>query len=294
MEIKTEDPGVKGVRKAVKDYIKRNPDFEKIIVFYGTVMEAQQKALERIDFSLTVDPGELDRKLSEGRPLLENEPINIDTVELRNLVIKICDVIDMEKPGGFPGCEELLKWNGLVPENIEDTRLKVVSGERLDLGEDFAGKDEKLISNILWEAFSPYYRKYASILEIEIDQSLWQRGNCPICGSNPIMGKFRGEDGLWLLECSLCHSLWNVQRARCPFCRNGREGSLSYLYLDGDSKYRAQYCESCHYYLKTIDLRDSGRGCLLPLEDLITVELDQAAKEEGLKPASEYCASDSD
>ncbi|MBN1289082.1 MAG: formate dehydrogenase accessory protein FdhE [Actinobacteria bacterium] len=288
MEIKTEDPGVKGVRKAVKDCVKRNPEFEKIIVFYGTVMEAQQKALDKIDCPVELAGEEKTRRLMDGKPLLKDEAIEVDQVQFRNLVTRICGAIDMEKPEGFSRCEELLKWGGLDPGNIEQTRMKVISGEDLNLGEGWTGEEDKLVSNLLWEAFSPYYRKYASILEIGLDQSLWQRGNCPICGANPLMGKFREEDGLWLLECSLCHSLWNVQRARCPFCRNGREGSLRYLYLDGNDRYRAQYCEGCHSYIKTIDLRDSGRGCLLPLEDLVTVELDQAAKEEGLRPASEY------
>lgn len=292
MELKTEDPGVKGVRKAVKDCIKRNPEFEKIIVFYGTVMEAQQKALEKINCSVRLSADEINRSISEGVPLLEGRKIDVDSVEFRGLVKKIGNAVDMEKPGGFPGLDKLLNWSGLEPENIEKTRKAVVSGEVLEPGGGWSDSDTKLVSNILWEAFSPFYRKCGSILEINLDQSSWQKGNCPICGANPLMGKFRAEDGLWLLECSLCHSLWNVQRARCPFCGNGREGSLNYLYLDGNDKYRVQYCEGCRYYVKTIDLRDSGRRCLLPLEDLITVELDQAAKEEGLKPASEYMAQD--
>jgi FdhE protein len=98
------------------------------------------------------------------------------------------------------------------------------------------------------------------------------------------MGLFRSEDGLWLVECSLCHTLWNIQRARCPFCDES-EGSLDYLYIEDDGGQRVQYCSSCKVYVKTVNLRDSERGLSLPLEDIVTAELDLAAAGEGLKPA---------
>ncbi len=99
------------------------------------------------------------------------------------------------------------------------------------------------------------------------------------------MGRFRGEDGLWLVECSLCHTQWNVQRASCPFCPESF-GSLEYLYIEGDAGRRVLYCSSCKLYLKTVDLRDSERKALLPLEDIVTYDLDLAAGQEGLTPAA--------
>jgi FdhE protein len=99
------------------------------------------------------------------------------------------------------------------------------------------------------------------------------------------MGVFRKEDGLWLLECALCHALWNVQRAWCPFCEGGKQGSLEYLFVDGDSGHRVQYCSVCRQYVKTVDMRDSDDEVVLPLEDIVTVLLDEVAVREGLRPA---------
>lgn len=288
MKIKTEDPGTNGVKKSVKAYIKRNPEFKKAILLYGAVMEAQQKALKEIKCSDEMGPDEIERKLSDGKPLLEGHPIEVDSRELRGLVSTIEGVIDAERKDGAGLSARLSSWSGLEPENIDDTRARVVSGKTLDLDGEWSEKDMQIALNILWEAFSPFYRKYGSILEANLDHSLWQRGFCPICGGRPLMGKFRGDDGLWLLECSLCHSLWNVKRASCPFCSSGSEGSLNYLYLDGNSTYRAQYCDNCKFYVKTVDLRESEGVSLLPLEDIITMDLDLAATEEGLKPASGY------
>jgi FdhE protein len=57
------------------------------------------------------------------------------------------------------------------------------------------------------------------------------------------------------------------------------------MYIEGDPGRRVQYCESCKDYVKTVDLRESQRDVLLPLEDIVTVELDNAAAMEGLKAA---------
>ena len=99
------------------------------------------------------------------------------------------------------------------------------------------------------------------------------------------MGFFRSEDGLWLVECSLCHTLWNIQRASCPFCSESL-GALDFLYIEDEPGKRVQYCTSCKVYVKTVDLREKDTAVLLPLEDIVTAELDLAAAEEGLRPAS--------
>lgn len=250
-------------------------------------MEAQQKVMREIDCSIEMESAEIERKLRDGEPLLEKGSIEVDPGKLRGLVSVIADVIDAETKDGFSGSGKILNWSGLDPENIGDTEERVVSGGTLE-ADGWTEEENRLASNILWEAFSPFYRKYGSIFESNLDHSLWQRGYCPVCGCGPLMGKFRSEDGLWLLECNLCHTMWNVKRASCPFCDGGPEGSLKYLYLDGKNNCRVQYCECCRFYVKTINLRDSERESLLPLEDITTMELDQAALEEGLKPASGY------
>ena len=100
-----------------------------------------------------------------------------------------------------------------------------------------------------------------------------------------MIGQYRSEDGLWVVECALCHTGWNVQRAACPFC-TGSQGSLDYLYIADDKTRRANYCKACGKYVKTVDSRDGEDTVLLPLEDIVTADLDLAASDEGLTPAT--------
>ncbi|MCG2796697.1 MAG: formate dehydrogenase accessory protein FdhE [Actinomycetia bacterium] len=283
--LRTEDPGVKGVRKAVKEYVKRYPDYADALGMYGSIMEAQQEALQEVASPPRPSAGEIEGRLKEGTPLIEPRDLEIDPALFREVAGRICRIVE-GRPDGFTHCDDILSWDGLDDEGFTVTRDLVLAGEGLEIGLEWrSDSDREITSNVLWEGLVPFYRKYSSICESEVDHSYWQRGFCPICGSPPLIGMFRPGDGLWVLECSLCHTLWNVIRARCPFCDKGVEGSLSYLYIDEDRLNRVQYCESCRYYVKTLDLRDSERGGLLPLEDIVTVRLDLAAKKEGLKPA---------
>ncbi len=281
-------PGVEAVRESVAFYVKHYPDYADALRMYGAIMEVQQAALEEISCSLdAMSPEDVEASLRSGKPLLDPFSFEIDVAEFRVLAYRICLAIDKLKVGGFSYREELLSWEGLSDERFSDTRNKVLSGEKLDFvptGES-AERNLAFAGSILWEALVPFYRKSASIQPVEMEQSLWRRGKCPVCGCVPLMGKFRKEDGLWLVECSLCHTLWNVQRAQCPFCDDSH-GSLEFLYLDNDESKRASYCKACKRYVKVVDLRDGGVDVLLPLEDIVTVKLDLAAKKKGLNRAS--------
>jgi FdhE protein len=283
--VETVNPGTDAVGEFVDAYIVEHPEFAEALRMYGAIMEAQQSALESIPCPTSaLEPGQWEVRLASGQSLLDPRDVEIDAAGFRALVARICKVLDEARPDGLSYRDELSAWDGLSEERIERTRDMVLSGEELDFrpSSELSPEDLELVRNILWEALTPFYRKSAEAVASDLEQSLWQRGSCPVCGGNPLMGKYRREDGLWLVECSLCHTLWNLQRARCPFCDES-EGSLEYLFIDEDKSRRVNYCSKCKRYVKTVDVRESDKDALLPLEDLITVQLDLAASQEGLK-----------
>ncbi len=284
----TEDPGVKGVRKSVGKQKRRFPEYADALEMYGSIMEVQQEALEKVVPAAGPSAGEIEDSLKEGTPLLDPGDLDIDLALFREIVGKIIRVLE-GRPDGFPYHDDVLSWNGLSDEGFATTRDLVLAGEGLEIDLEWRSDDDReLVSNVLWEGLVPFYRKYGSICESDVDHSYWMKGFCPICGGPPLIGMFRPGDGLWVLECRLCHTHWNVMRARCPFCDEGVEGSLSYLYIDEDTQDRVQYCENCRQYVKTVDRRDSEREGLLTLDEIVTVRLDLAAKKEGLKPATGF------
>lgn len=284
--VDTVDPGVEGAREAVEEYVKKYPELEGALKLYGAVMELQQAVMEEVECPVERGAEEVEARLRSLVPIIDATELTVDGTLYRRLVGDICGVMERMRPDGFPHAGELSSWEGLSDENLPHTTELVLQGKELPVTGSWDGEPERtLATNILWEALAPFYRKCGTILAFRMDQALWQRGYCPVCGSAPLMGLFREEDGLWLVECSLCHTMWNVQRASCPFCPESL-GALEYLYIGDDSTRRVQYCSSCRVYLKTVDLRGSGREVLLPLEDIVTCDLDLAARQEELNPAS--------
>ncbi|MBE0481431.1 MAG: formate dehydrogenase accessory protein FdhE, partial [Dehalococcoidia bacterium] len=53
---------------------------------------------------------------------------------------------------------------------------------------------------------------------------------------------------------------------------------------DERNLYRLYLCEQCKSYLKAIDLRQAGENILVPLERLLTVDMDRQGQEEGYRP----------
>jgi FdhE protein len=280
--IETVNPGAEVVRESVEDYVRRYPDYADALRMYGAIMEEQQSALESISCNLEpLDAEEQEARLRGGETLFDPRDLEVDGALFRELVAKICAAVDTHRPGGFTYCERLASWDGLSDGNLDDTREKLLTGAELGFTPDgdLSEAERELVKNILWEALAPFYRVCASMLSSKMEQSSWLKGFCPVCGGAPLMGKYRQDDGLWLVECSLCHTLWNIQRASCPFCDES-EGSLEFLYIGDEGGLRANYCKACRRYVKTIDLRDSEKDVLMPLEDIVTIQLDLAARKD--------------
>lgn len=270
------------VERLVESYSLGYPELADAIEMYGEVMLVQLEALERIECDVEFTDGLVEARFLELKPVLEPGQPSIDPAVFRETVGKISAVVADRAPGGFSHVEDLLEWEGLSDGRLEATREAVLEGEDPGLPDEW-GDDRETAKKILWEALAPFYMSCGRILQSLNEPVLWLRGVCPVCGSPPLIGQFRQEDGLWLLECSLCHSWWYVHRADCPFCSRP-SGRLEFLFLEGEKDRRVQYCSECRTYVKTIDLREGDAGTLLPLEDIVTAQLDEAAAVEGLKP----------
>jgi FdhE protein len=288
IKVETEDPGVSGVRAAVEKYRGRFPQYSDSLGFYGAIMEVQQKALDEVECAIDLSHVDVDGRLREGKPILDVLELEIPPRDLLRVAGEICAAMEERGALGGRSSKEFLSWMGQDRERIEKIRKMVLAGQgRLEDLPGAEGVSGIPVEGIVWESLAPFLRKCAASLEGRIDHSLWLRGYCPICGGNPLMGVYEAGGGRWMLECSLCHSLWNVKRASCPFCRDSEEGSLEYFYPQDERSYRVQYCKKCGNYIKTVDLREKSGGAMLPLDNIVTelMGLDRAAEQEGLKPA---------
>lgn len=143
-----------------------------------------------------------------------------------------------------------------------------------------------MLTLLVATAMKPFLSAYAEVLLPEIKQEFWRRRYCPICGGRPDFAYLDKERGARWLLCSRCDAEWLFQRLECPGCGSQDQKSLAY-YTDDKGLSRLYVCEECKGYLKAIDLRQTEEEILLPLERLLSLELDVQAQRQGYRTCAE-------
>jgi FdhE protein len=78
----------------------------------------------------------------------------------------------------------------------------------------------------------------------------------------------------------LCAHQWNFRRIYCPACGEEREPQMAFYSAPEISHVRVDVCDSCHHYLKTVDLTKYGYAVPV-VDELATIPLDLWAVEHG-------------
>ena len=143
--------------------------------------------------------------------------------------------------------------------------------------------DTPLMEACIGAALAPFLAAHSEALSELVAQELWRRKSCPICGGVADFAFLEKDQGAKWLMCSRCSMEWLFQRIQCPYCGTQKHESLAYR-TNSQGLYRLYTCEECHCYIKAIDLRKAGSDVLLPLEGILTVDLDRQAKEANYRP----------
>ena len=150
------------------------------------------------------------------------------------------------------------------------------------------GLDVPLTSTVLWLTLFPVLASIRTGLEPLLRAAPWQQGYCPICGSFPKLGEFRGLEQIRWLRCSLCAAQWELSRLRCFYCGNRDHRQLGYLYVEGEEgKCRAATCDRCGRYVKMVSALTPLSAPQLLVTDLATMHLDLLAADRGFAPPGE-------
>ncbi len=141
--------------------------------------------------------------------------------------------------------------------------------------------DEFLVVTLLDYAVRPALRAGRERVESLIRAATWELPSCPGCGAPPLLGELRA-DGERVLRCGRCAAQWSFSRLACVWCGETDHHRLSYLHRDGEAEFRrADVCESCRHYLKSIATLAPLTPHALLTEDLATAALDLVAIERG-------------
>jgi len=133
---------------------------------------------------------------------------------------------------------------------------------------------------LAWIFLQPYAEYLAGHRESAIVEGT--PSTCPLCGCKPIVGVLRSEgDGAKKsLVCMLCAHEWAFRRIYCPACGEEREPQMAYYSAPEIAHVRVDVCDTCHTYLKSIDLTKTGLAVPV-VDELATIPLDLWARQHG-------------
>lgn len=105
---------------------------------------------------------------------------------------------------------------------------------------------------------------------------------CPRCGSAPLLGVLRpeGDGGKRHLMCSFCLQEWEFRRIYCAACGEAAEQKLPVYVAEQFRHIRVEACETCKFYVRTIDLTTDGNAVPM-VDDLAAIPLSLWADEHG-------------
>jgi FdhE protein len=115
-------------------------------------------------------------------------------------------------------------------------------------------------SLIAWTFLQPYAEHLADHTEPAETQAA--PALCPLCSAKPQVGVLRqqGDGAKRSLICSLCATEWEYRRIVCPACGEENVDKLPVYVAEQLSHVRVEACDTCHHYIKTIDLTKDGRA----------------------------------
>jgi FdhE protein len=277
------EDGAEFVRRAAAGILAARPVYAEVIGFYGELFVAQEEIRPRVHIEPFRLPPEMARVKRRGHlPLIQVEEMRFDPEAGRSLLEELCRIaVDHRTELSAPAqalrersAEASALFQGFLRE--DENRLQQAAAD--------VGVDASALSFFLYHSLRPSLcRCEQDLAGFVVDESSWEKGYCPVCGSQPALAQLDAE-GRRSLFCSFCWHRWPAPRTACPFCGNGDPGRLAYLYSEEEKDHRLDLCDACRKYVKTIDGRNLPRPFYPPLEQVATLHLDLKAAESGYEP----------
>jgi len=255
----------------------------RLLDFYQGLLNLQSKAEQQIGkVNPDIKKQVINERLAHGRPLITYNEIAFNWDIVNNLFTQVIELFSHYSDlfGEIPNS---LNKRNTIPRNLVKAWYKK-SPPPSSLATDDA--DELLLVDaIIHATIKPTLVRYASALSGFVQQEKWKQNICPVCGGLADIAFLEEKEGARWLVCSRCDTEWLYKRFECPYCKNNDQSKLGY-FTDDDSIYRLYVCEECRKYIKAIDMRATEDKILFPIERILTINIDNQAREEGYEPGT--------
>ena len=240
----------------------------EVLLFYEVLAAFQKDLLERLPKEWgrqpVVPPGGLIRAQL-------NLPILLKPFEA------FLTLVESRAPGPLAAEARLVKCGGVIAwtatlEGFWKTGLQ---------GSPSENETREALKEFLARAFLQPYAEFVASAMLPPALPMAVR-RCPRCNSLPLLGVLRqeGDGGKRFLYCSFCSQEWEFRRIFCAHCGEDKEQKLPVYVAEQFPYIRVEACETCKYFLRTIDLTKDGNAIPI-VDDLAAVPLSLWAQQNG-------------
>lgn len=274
------------VKQAADALKKLRPTYLDLLDYYEQIFIAQEDSKSRLKIEpIKISEEILAVKKNEKFPLINISEFVVDKNAAASLLERICQIAEAankEMAAAARAIRKAIAAEVLDPGAVFSHLLKA-DDTFFNQVESELNIDKKILSLLAYNSLKPSLMHCAQQLSSYLDENTaWEKGYCPICGSTPGFAMFENE-GKRFLWCGFCWHRWSAQRIYCPFCDNKDSKTLHYFYSDQEKDYRIDVCDGCKTYIKAVDTRKADRIIYPPLEFVATLHLDIKAQEMGFK-----------
>jgi formate dehydrogenase accessory protein FdhE len=245
--------------------------------FYSRVATFQKSFYREIQKALVDTP-----KISSDRPLRDELDLFLLLPKFPGLLSMIEQVAPVPLAHAAAGLAQKgpAGWQHAIEDfwyADPELNMRVGDAEVQSADRDAETHSSRLLAWIFLQPYAEYLADHRESVIVDGTPS-----TCPLCGCKPIVGVLRSEgDGAKKsLICMLCAHEWSFRRIYCPCCGEEREPQMAYYSAAEVAHVRVDVCDTCHTYLKSIDLTKTGLAVAV-VDELATVPLDVWARQHG-------------
>lgn len=272
-----------GVLERLREWEKTGSELPGWMRPYRELLQIQSEVKPRAVPKPDLTEGLVRDRLCEGRPLLPFADFSPDWDEVQAVLERIAAWLGNDS-GATQEEAAALRLIARDQPLLRKAAAAWYEGNQLTAFAAARSIDGDLLASALSAALKPFLLAYSQSLAPAIDQGLWRRRYCPVCGGKPDLAYLDKDTGARWLLCCRCDAEWLFQRLECPYCGTQEHGALAYFTDERKPSYRLYVCEQCRAYIKAIDLRRVDSEVYLPLQRLVTLDMDRLGQERGYRP----------
>ena len=250
----------KRIRRAI-ELAELHPSCAEVLVFYQHILDFQ-KALSD-DISLRPAP-----TLNTETSFRKQLDIDVAAQRLPALLSLV------QKKGPSKLAQEAATIGGCAPEQQREMLRSFMQAADND-----SGDVSFFYARVLFQPHAEHLAATQATRLVGFGGSV-----CPVCGARPQVAVLRpeGVGGKHFLVCSFCLTEWEFRRILCPICEEEHNAQLPRYSADEFLAVRVEACDTCKYYLKSVDMTVDGLAVPM-VDEVATVPLDVWAVEHGYK-----------